>query len=52
MNTEPATKSKKQTAEQATLESEQRYKRLLASVTDYVYAVMVEDDWSRMTGRG
>jgi PAS domain S-box-containing protein len=39
---EPASKSKKQTAEQATLESEQRFKRLLASVTDYVYAVTVE----------
>jgi PAS domain S-box-containing protein len=29
-------------AEQATLESEQRYKRLLASVTDYVYTVTLE----------
>ena len=42
MNTEPVTKSKTQTGEQTTLESEQRYKRLLASVTDYVYAVTVE----------
>ena len=29
-------------AAEATLESEHRYKRLLASVTDYVYTVMVE----------
>src|SRR5947209_6362510 len=43
MDTEKITKSKKRTAEQATLESEQRYKRLLASVTDYVYAVTVEN---------
>jgi PAS domain S-box-containing protein len=43
MNSEPVTKSKNQTAEQATLQSEQRYKRLLAAVTDYVYAVTVED---------
>ena len=52
MNTEPATKSKKQTAEQATLESEQRYKRLLASVTDYVYAVTVEDGRAVSTFHG
>jgi len=30
-------------AEQAIQESEQRYKRLLASVTDYVYSVAIED---------
>ena len=42
VNTEIITKSRKQ-ADGATSESEQRYKRLLASVTDYVYTVMVED---------
>lgn len=42
VNTEIITKSRRQ-ADEATPESEQRYKRLLASVTDYVYAVMVED---------
>ena len=52
MSTEPAAKSKKQTAEQATLESEQRYKRLLASVTDYVYAVTVEDGRAVSTFHG
>jgi len=52
MNTEPAARSKKQTAEQATLESEQRYKRLLASVTDYVYAVTVEDGRAVSTFHG
>jgi PAS domain S-box-containing protein len=52
MNTEPVTKSKKQTADQATLESEQRYKRLLASVTDYVYAVTVEDGRAVSTFHG
>src|SRR5258707_14727471 len=52
MNNEPATKSKTQTAEQATLESEQRYKRLLASVTDYVYAVAVEDGREGSTFHG
>src|SRR5258707_6681255 len=52
MNSEPATNSKKQTAEQATLESEQRYKRLLASVTDYVYAVTVEDGRAVATFHG
>ncbi len=31
------------TAERAARESEQRYQRLLASVTDYVYSVAVED---------
>jgi PAS domain S-box-containing protein len=36
----------------ATLESEQRYKRLLASVTDYVYAVMVEDGRAVATVHG
>ena len=41
MNTEPIAPTKKP-CEEATLESEQRYKRLLASVTDYVYTVMVE----------
>src|SRR5258707_5019839 len=52
MNSEPATNSKKQTAEQATLESEQRYKRLLASVTDYVYSVTVEDGRAVSTFHG
>src|SRR6266853_717737 len=52
MSAEPATKSKKQTAEQATLESEQRYKRLLASVTDYVYSVTVEDGRAVSTFHG
>jgi len=52
MNIEPVTKSKKQTTEQATLESEQRYKRLLASVTDYVYAVTVEDGRAVSTFHG
>lgn len=42
MSTEPIARTK-QPCEEATLESEQRYKRLLASVTDYVYTVMVED---------
>ena len=37
MNTEVIAQSKRP-AEVATLESEQRYKRLLAAVTDYVYA--------------
>ena len=52
MNSEPATNSKKQTAEQATLETEQRYKRLLASVTDYVYSVTVEDGRAVSTFHG
>ncbi|HWX18684.1 MAG TPA: ATP-binding protein [Candidatus Binatia bacterium] len=51
MNTEIITKSKKAT-DQATLESEQRYKRLLASVTDYVYAVMVENGRAVATFHG
>jgi PAS domain S-box-containing protein len=42
MNTEFLTKTKK-LPDDATLESEQRYKRLLASVTDYVYAVRVDN---------
>lgn len=41
MSTEAVAKPKK-TANEGTLESEQRYKRLLASVTDYVYTVTVE----------
>lgn len=41
MSTEVVAKSKKPASE-GTLESEQRYKRLLASVTDYVYTVTVE----------
>src|ERR1700722_2960700 len=52
MNTAPATTSKKRTDEQATLESEQRYKRLLASVTDYAYAVTVEDGRAVSTFHG
>jgi hypothetical protein len=41
MNTTILTIEKKH-AEQAAQESEQRFKRLLASVTDYVYSVAVE----------
>jgi PAS domain S-box-containing protein len=41
VNIDPGTKTRKQ-ADHATLESEQRYKRLLTSVTDYVYTVTVE----------
>ena len=52
MSAEIAAKSKKQTDEQAALESEQRYKRLLASVTDYVYAVTVEDGRAVSTFHG
>src|SRR6266705_3668190 len=52
MSTESGTKSKKQTVEQAAVESEQRYKRLLASVTDYVYAVTVEDGRAVSTFHG
>ncbi|HWW03128.1 MAG TPA: ATP-binding protein [Candidatus Acidoferrum sp.] len=51
MNTEVIAKSRKQ-ADGATLESEQRYKRLLDSVTDYVYAVMVEDGRAVATVHG
>jgi PAS domain S-box-containing protein len=39
-------------AEQAMAETEQRYKRLLASVTDYVYAVSVEDGRAVSTFHG
>ena len=42
MTPETIAKAKKPTDAEA-LESEQRYKRLLAAVTDYVYAVMVRD---------
>src|SRR5580765_6069457 len=52
MNTEPATEPKKQAAEQATVQSEQRSKRLLASVTDYVYAVRAEDGRAVSTFHG
>jgi len=52
MDTETVTKSKKSTAEQAALESEQRYKRLLASVTDYVYTVTVENGRAVSTFHG
>jgi PAS domain S-box-containing protein len=52
MNTEPLIKSRNQTGEQATLESEQRYKHLLASVTDYVYSVTVEDGRAVSTFHG
>src|SRR5512140_681055 len=51
MNTDIISKSRKM-AEDATLESEQRYKRLLASVTDYVYAVTVEDGRAVATVHG
>jgi PAS domain S-box-containing protein len=40
------------TAERAAQESEQRYKRLLASVTDYVYSVTVEDGRPMATTHG
>ena len=39
-------------AEQAAQESEQRYKRLLASVTDYVYSVTVDQGRSAATSHG
>src|SRR5208337_990151 len=39
-------------AEQAAQESEQRYKRLLASVTDYVYSGMVEQGRPAATSHG
>jgi PAS domain S-box-containing protein len=42
MTSETIAKSKKP-SDEAVLESEQRYKRLLAAVTDYVYAVTVQD---------
>ena len=51
MNSETIAKAKKP-AEAATLESEQRYKRLLAAVTDYVYAVTVEDGRAVSTFHG
>jgi sigma-B regulation protein RsbU (phosphoserine phosphatase) len=51
MNPEIIGKTKKP-AEEATPESEQRYKHLLASVTDYVYAVMVEDGRAVATVHG
>ena len=51
MNAEIIAKSKKPAGE-AALESEQRYKRLLASVTDYVYAVMVQDGRAVATVHG
>src|SRR5215470_16921739 len=41
MNTDVYDKSRV-LPQEATLESEQRYRRLLASVTDYVYSVKVE----------
>ena len=52
MSTEPGTQSQKPTAEHAARESEQRYKQLLASVTDYVYAVIVEDGRAVSTFHG
>ena len=51
MSTEGIAKSRKP-AEEATLESEERYKRLLSSVTDYVYAVIVEDGQAVATVHG
>ena len=39
-------------AQQAWQESEQRYKRLLASVTDYVYTVQVEEGRPGLTSHG
>src|SRR5215831_15549250 len=52
MDIESSTKAKKSSAEEATVESEQRYKRLLASVTDYVYAVTVENGRAVSTFHG
>ena len=43
---------KRKHAEQAARESEQRYKRLLASVTDYVYSVTVEQGRPVATSHG
>jgi PAS domain S-box-containing protein len=51
MNTEADTKSRR-ALEAVTLESEQRYKRLLDSVTDYVYSVTVEDGQAVSTVHG
>ena len=51
MNTEIIAQSK-EPANEATFESEQRYKHLLASVTDYVYAVMVENGRAVATFHG
>jgi PAS domain S-box-containing protein len=51
MNTELIAKTKT-VADGATIESEQRYKRLLASVTDYAYAVMVKDGRAVSTVHG
>ena len=42
----------KKRAEQAAQESEQRYKRLLAAVTDYVYSVAVEQGRPATTSHG
>jgi len=42
----------KKHAEQAAQESEQRYKRLLAAVTDYVYSVAVEQGRPARTSHG
>src|SRR5262245_25216751 len=49
---EPGSKAKKIMVEQAALESEDRYKRLLSSVTDYVYAVTVENGRAVSTFHG
>jgi PAS domain S-box-containing protein len=51
MNTEVIARTKRP-AEAATLESEERYKRLLAAVTDYVYTVTVEDGRAVATAHG
>jgi len=51
MNIEPATKTRG-LVQAATRESEQRYKRLLASVTDYVYSVTVENGQAVSTIHG
>lgn len=51
MSTELLYKARKLT-DAATMESEQRYKRLLASVTDYVYTVTVEDGRAVATSHG
>ena len=51
MNTEVTARTKRP-SEAARLESEERYKRLLAAVTDYVYTVTVEDGRAVATAHG
>jgi len=51
MNTEVYYKSRS-LPQAATMESEERYRRLLASVTDYVYSVTIEDGRAVSTTHG